>query len=464
MSMKIKMTIWYAVWILAAAGIMFGINFYLLSRLRESTEKGILSEVIALNSTEVWMKDGELYHPNFQAYSKGVYSLVFDTHGNLLLGTSPVVIDPSEYPLEGFVFGEAKIDGQTIYYYDEMIISMDVDWGDFLENYGEYDSGFAEGVWIRGIKSAQSGNIENGAFIRAILIILPILLATAIIGGCVIAGRALKPVRAMADTAKRISDEGNLSERIVINPGRDEMHDLAETFNGMMDRLERSFQAEKQFASDVSHEMRTPLAVVLGECDVAENAQSQEEFKDAVHNIRKNAVRMTKLVASLLSLTRLSQGTQKMEIETINMSDLAWALSDEYAENSKNIQIVPEITQDVYVNADATLLMVLMQNLVSNAVKYGKDGGHVWVSVTKDAGKAFFSVMDDGIGIPEDKLPYIWNRFYRADEARTKDGIDNGFGLGLPLAQEIARLHHGEITVSSEENKGSAFVFFMDFI
>ncbi len=169
---------------------------------------------------------------------------------------------------------------------------------------------------------------------------------------------------------------------------------------------------------------------------------------------------MSELIGKLLSYTRLEQGTRRIDREEIDLSELAEDVCEEQRTvAARDIAIECETEPGVTVSGDAALLISLVQNLVTNAVKYGRDGGHVWVRVCRDGKNARVSVRDDGVGISEEDLDRIWNRFYQADRSRSDEA--RGVGLGLSLAQQIARLHGGRIEATSTLGEGSEFVFSM---
>ena len=169
---------------------------------------------------------------------------------------------------------------------------------------------------------------------------------------------------------------------------------------------------------------------------------------------------MSELIGKLLSYTRLEQGTRKIDQDRLDLSELTEEVcAEQQTVTTRDITIFCETPSKVFVDGDAALLISLVQNLVTNAVKYGKDCGHVWVRVYEDGPNACVSVRDDGIGISEEDLDRIWNRFYQADRSRSDE--KRGIGLGLSLAQQIARLHGGAITASSTLGEGSDFVFTM---
>ena len=316
-------------------------------------------------------------------------------------------------------------------------------------------------IWIVGLLPEDSMANVTISVVRLTCAGLAVIVFLAALGSCVIIGRSLRPLRRITESAREITDGSDLSRRIQLSPGRDEVHELADTFNDMMGRLERSFDAERQFTSDASHELRTPVTVILAECEMAEKMpEDTEAVQESVTEIHKQARKMSELIGKLLAYTRLEQGTRRIDREELDLSGLVEDVCEEQRTvAARNIKIECEASPDVLVNGDVALLISLVQNLVTNAVKYGKDGGHVWVKVYSEGSKACVSVRDDGIGIGEEDLACIWNRFYQADRSRSDES--RGIGLGLSLAQQIARLHGGRITASSRPGEGSEFIFSM---
>ena len=222
------------------------------------------------------------------------------------------------------------------------------------------------------------------------------------------------------------------------------------------DRLERSFETERQFTSDASHELRTPVAVILAECDSLDHGQpTEEDYRQSVDVIRRQGQQMSRLIGQLLHITRLEQGTQKLQLETADLSQLVEVLCEEQAHLApEGITLAVHTQPDLLVNGDVTRLSRLLTNLISNAYRYGKPNGHVWVDLRREGQWAVLSVRDDGSGIAPEDRERIFQRFYQVDAARGKDGS----GLGLFMVQQAARLHGGSVTVDSRIGEGSTFI------
>ena len=366
-------------------------------------------------------------------------------------GTSDEIDGFGETDLSGETDGSAGFDGST---------GSDTRAGSGTSVNSDGTAG-TDDIWIVGLLPEDSMANVTTSVVRLTCAGLAVIVFLAALGSCVIIGRSLRPLRRITESAREITDGSDLSRRIQLSPGRDEVHELADTFNEMMGRLERSFDAERQFTSDASHELRTPVTVILAECEMAEKMpEDTEAVQESVTEIHKQARKMSELIGKLLAYTRLEQGTRRIDREELDLSGLVEDVCEEQRTvAARNIRIECETSHDVLVNGDVALLISLVQNLVTNAVKYGKDGGHVWVKVYSEGSKACVSVRDDGIGIGEEDLACIWNRFYQADRSRSDES--RGIGLGLSLAQQIARLHGGRITASSRPGEGSEFIFSM---
>ena len=366
-------------------------------------------------------------------------------------GPSDEIDGSGETDLSGETDGSAGFDGST---------GSDTRAGSGTSVNSDGTAG-TDDIWIVGLLPEDSMANVTTSVVRLTCAGLAVIVFLAALGSCVIIGRSLRPLRRITESAREITDGSDLSRRIQLSPGRDEVHELADTFNDMMGRLERSFDAERQFTSDASHELRTPVTVILAECEMAEKMpEDTEAVQESVTEIHKQARKMSELIGKLLAYTRLEQGTRRIDREELDLSGLVEDVCEEQRTvAARNIKIECEASPDVLVNGDVALLISLVQNLVTNAVKYGKDGGHVWVKVYSEGSKACVSVRDDGIGIGEEDLVCIWNRFYQADRSRSDES--RGIGLGLSLAQQIARLHGGRITASSRPGEGSEFIFSM---
>ncbi len=310
-------------------------------------------------------------------------------------------------------------------------------------------------VWIRGVAPASISENTFGAINKAILYSIPMLIIFAALGAYFLSEKTIKPVEEITRSAKEISTGKDLTKRIKTDGGSDEIADLADTFNQMLERLQASFESEKQFTSDASHELRTPLAVIKAECEYALSANADSDEKaEALVSVNEQADKMTRLVNSLLSLTRTEQGTQRFNFKNIDLSETIEKGCCEF-KTDKGIALQASIENNINLLADISLIRRMLENLLENAVRYGKENGNIFVSLYRENGKIILSVRDDGIGIKEDDIAKIWGRFYRADSSRS---TSDGFGLGLALVERITALHGGKAEVKSTLGEGSEFI------
>lgn len=281
-------------------------------------------------------------------------------------------------------------------------------------------------------------------------------LALAVVGGWIITRKALKPIKSLTIAARQISTT-DLSCRIALNGPRDELYTLAETFNRMLDRLEKGFRSQQEFVAAASHDLRTPLTIIKSYTDLLKRWGKDDRavMEESVQAMAKAVGVMERLVNDLLLLARM-QARPSFNIMPLSLGELVEETVREARALSEDINITVDITEQAIVAADEYYLRRALWVLVDNALKYNRPGGEVTVSVTvnKNRGQAILSVDDNGPGIDREDLPKIFDRFYRGDPARSQG---KGFGLGLSLAKEIVEAHHGAITVDSQPDKGSRF-------
>jgi heavy metal sensor kinase len=282
----------------------------------------------------------------------------------------------------------------------------------------------------------------------------------AAVGGSLLASRSLLPVVRMARAADEIR-ETNLSRRVEVHT-EDELGMLASTLNRMIERLETAFNRERQFAADASHELRTPLAVIEAESTLAlEKKRSAEDYRKSLEVVSEETSYMSAMLSNMLLVARGDSGKDRFQFEETSLKHLLTDLASSVAKLAKDKGLHFGVTtiEDLTVNGDRVKLKQLMLNLIENAVRYTPPGGRVCVSAMAQNGSAVLSVSDTGIGIPEEQIPLIFDRFYRVDKARSR--AEGGAGLGLAIAKYIAESHGGKIEVESQVGKGSVFRFIL---
>jgi heavy metal sensor kinase len=285
-----------------------------------------------------------------------------------------------------------------------------------------------------------------------------LLLFLASVGGSFIINRALHPVKSVVKTAQVISAD-DLSLRIDVKNRGDEVGALVETFNDMIIRLEKSVKRIRQFSGDVSHELRTPLTIIRGEVEVLlRKARTKEEYVGTLNSVLEESQRMAKIIDDLLFLSRV-EGVDKSKLrDTVPLDEVVSEVlaSRSLAMKKKKFRIQFETSESALVRGSRDLLERMVANLVDNAVRYTPEGGSVKVALSQEDGEIRMEVSDTGIGIPEDALPKIFERFFVVDKSRSKE--TGGSGLGLSIVKWIADSHGARVSVSSRPNQGTSFV------
>lgn len=318
------------------------------------------------------------------------------------------------------------------------------------------------GFWVRGVVSMSGSTATMHGMILLALISVPIFIAVAALGGWLITRRAFFPVGKMAETAQAISSGSDLSLRVPDDGSGDELSRLGCTINSMFARLQASFETERQFSSDASHELRTPTAVIISQCEYAlSDVVDEAERKKSIDVVLRQARRMSAIISQLLLLARAENGKFEPSWERLNLSELCEMvlLEMEDTAQSNGIALEMQLEPDIMLIGDQTLLMRLLTNLITNAIRYNRKGGHVEVCLQRLENGAALRVADTGAGIREEDLPKIWSRFFRADASRSSIGT----GLGLSMARWIAQVHGGTITVESVYGQGSVFTVTLPF-
>ena len=443
-SIKAKITLWYLI-LMTIMVIMIIIFILAVSNtVFNQTAMSRISQAVRDNLRQINVsQDGKLQlGENFYFYNNGVYTLIYSKEEALLAGQIPVSFTEKE----NFENGLTRIvsSGDTNYYVFDL-------WDPF---------DWETGVWVRGLMEVPEEETMINNLIKVVIIAMPVFILLSTIGGYIIVKRAFKPLENIISTANDINEGSDLSARIEIPCGNNELTRLACTFDEMFSRLEASFEAEKQFTSDASHELRTPISVIKSACEYAQKYdETPEEREETISMIYRQITRMSDLVSQLLNITRLEQGTEIAKLESVNFTNFIKLIYDEQI--YKKEYILLDLEKNIEAEIDPSLMSRLIQNLIDNAFKYGKENGHVWLILKKADKEIIFSVKDDGIGISKENQKKIWQRFFQVDSSRTGG---NGVGLGLSMVKKIAELHGGFMTLESEIDKGSTFTLHMPYI
>jgi len=288
-------------------------------------------------------------------------------------------------------------------------------------------------------------------------------IALASVAGWLLAKNTLRRVDIIGKTAKAITASQDLEQRVLYTGPLDELGQLAETFNQMLDSLEKAYKNQKRFLSDASHELRAPLTTIRGNLDILYKMKNipESEKEEILEDIRNEAIRMSKLVSDLLSLTRADAG-QTHQKNVINLSAIATEVMGEIESWNKAIRVEVQIKDHIKIWGDKDLIKQILIIIVENAINYTPVNGKILVTVTEEEEQAVIRIQDTGIGIQPEEMAFIFERFYRSEAARRKS--PDGTGLGLSIAKWIIDEHQGRIEIESIPEEGTEFVVFLPLV
>jgi heavy metal sensor kinase len=283
------------------------------------------------------------------------------------------------------------------------------------------------------------------------------VMAIGLCGGWLLSKRVTRPIQAISETARAIS-ASDLSRRIAVEEADSELGSLAQVLNETFERLETTFQRQVRFTADASHELRTPLSIIHSHAELAlTRDRTAPEYKQAMETCLRAAKRTRSLVDALLVLARADAGKLDLKRECFDLRDAAQEALAMVESRARERQVTIETdVQAVKVRADRTRILQLLTNLLVNAIQYNREGGHVVLTVATEGSEVVLKVADTGVGIAAQDQPHVFERFFRADKARSREA--GGSGLGLAICQSIVEAHQGSITFTSQPGSGTTFV------
>ena len=295
--------------------------------------------------------------------------------------------------------------------------------------------------------------------------IIPIALLLASAGGYFLARKSLAPVTDMAAQARGMG-AARMSERLEVSNPRDELGTLALSFNELLDRLEKSFEQQRRFVADASHELRTPVAILQGETEVTLSRpdRTPEEYRETLAILRDESLRLAHIIEDLFTLTRADAGQYPLKPRDLYLDELATDVlrRTRSLAIAKGVTLTSSIQPELALNADEDLLRRLLLNLLDNAIKYTPAGGMINVDCRLDGSSYVLRVSNTGPGIPAELQSRIFERFFRADKARSRaEGDTGGAGLGLSIARWIAEAHHGRLELTQSDSSGTTFTAYL---
>lgn len=440
-SLKLKLTILHTLLMTLLACAVLAVLFSVSSQEILSNAQGELTERVEKAFEDIRFREGKLvFDRDLLEAEDGVYLSIYDRNGNFLYGKTPYGFENPPYLLDGSL---RKYTAQSVRYY---VFDLE----------GEVDGYGA--LLARGIVSITRAEEGVRLMLRFSLLLLPLFVALTGIVTWFMTRHTLRPVSRITKTVQEIRRENDLSRRIALGEGKDEIYELAATFDQLLEQVETVLKRERQFTSDVSHELRTPVAVVMMQCEALLEEALPSESRREVETIYRKVRYLSQMISQLLLLSRADQGREKLVMEKVDFSTLAEMAAEEARERAaaKGIAVEEQIEPGIVFGGDETLLIRLWMNLLNNAVAYGRENGHIRVRLFRENGKIVGCVEDDGIGIAEENLPKIWERFYQEDPSRTDT---ESSGLGLSMVQWIVQAHGGDIRAESVQGKGSRFIF-----
>lgn len=454
-SLHIRLTIWYVVLlavILAAfsAGVYFALRENLYANLDDTLDArtGTLLASVDIHTTHPTL-DGGSTSDDSQVEQ---YARLFDTESVTTFDSIPTnVVIPLDQDALRAALSDRKTTRTSVRSSDE---TYRVEFVPLVE------PGFQGGTIVGALEVGVSdGDVHDtlSTLLLIIAIAYPLTLIFASAGGVFLAGRALSPIDRLTGVARRITAE-DLHQRIDLDLPDDEVGRLARTFNDMIARLDEAFRRQRQFTADASHELRTPLTVIKGQTEVAlQRDRDVESYKHVLQSVNGQVDRMIRMSASLLTLARADAGQIPMAAERADIARIVGDAADQMRVATEGKQIELQVTPGpaVHTRADEDLLLQLILNLLDNAVKYTPPYGLVRIGWSVADGHVQIRVSDTGPGIAAEHLPRIFDRFYRADEARSHP--NGGAGLGLSISRWIAEAHGG--TIAAESTPGNETTF-----
>lgn len=457
----LKLTLWYAFFMaillaLTIITLLYANRRVVLNGLSERLIRvvnGVANEVQVFDS-ETELVDNDDTH----IYHQGKYIEIDDDYVSIIDSVRTAIYSEDHFLIYGnsflSVFHEQvnfstelkNVHSNGKYYY---VYDVKVDSNDELN------------VWIRGVIEQTQGREDLSKVLILSISILPLIVLITLAAGFFLAKKTLKPIEDIKQSIMQISTGIDLNTQIDIGKGDDEIHKLADSFNEMLSRLSDSFAREKQFSSVVSHELRTPMAVILAECEYLLGEKSDistEEYQEGLDTIFRQSKRMSSILNELLEFTRI--GLKDFQRVDLNFSTLiANICSDmKLAHENQFVTLSFSLAENVIINGNVNLLYRMVTNVIGNAYKFSRENGWINITLTTSEKNAKLSIKDNGIGIEDEHIKKIFEKFYRADN------IKKGTGIGLAMAKEIAKGHDGDIFVKSTKHEGSEFIIILPLI
>ncbi len=313
------------------------------------------------------------------------------------------------------------------------------------------------GFMIIAMSLEDSAMVLNNLFV-ILVVAYPLILLVLFLIARLIAGRSIKPISAIIQTSNIITKD-NLKSRIPLPINKDELHLLSKTINNLLDRVENAIEREKQFTSDASHELRTPLAVIKGTLEVlVRKPRNQEEYKEKIDFCINEVNRLNNLVDELLLLARFEDQKQSLKLERVSLNAIFLDIISRNATmiSEKKLKCEALFSKDFYVQTDSYLFSIVVNNILTNAIKYSKNNSKIHFGIQEIDHKILCTVADNGIGIASEDLEKIFDQFYRSKSNQHPE--IKGTGLGLSIVKRLCVLLQIDLQIESKENVGTKVI------
>ena len=406
LSIKLRITFWYTGLIIGIAVLFFGTMFYINDYVVRNSVNNRLKKTVERTVENMEFVDGQIIlDNNLEATVNEIFISIYDSDKEFIYGDSHLDFEFAD------AFSNGKSVVRTVQYESSKWYVYEIK--KVIEDYGV--------IYVRGITPASGIEKNLESIMNIFFVVFPFLLVVSALGGYLITKKAFEPIEKIRETAEKINEGNDLTKRIDIGKGKDEISVLAHTFDKMFDRLQSSFDRE------------------------------------IFENILDESKKMTNLISKLLMLSRMDKGSQKLTIENTDLSEVVEIVLEMKMEKAeeKNITIESDVAENLYADVDKSMITRVFINLIDNAITYGKENGKILIKVFQNKDRIVCKVEDDGIGIAKEHMGKIWNRFYQVDSSRSGDNS----GLGLSLVKWIIDAHKGTINVESELGKGTVFTF-----
>lgn len=415
--------------------VMLCFVVFLSRQLAYSSIRRELSIELRQNAKYMHIKnDGYMLDEGFLFQDEDYTYVILDDKGNLLEGTYPKGF-PEDLEVNSGKLRTIRVNGTEYYFQDRK--SLHAPWT------------------VRCVIEQSKVDSDYDKFIYLTWGFVLFIMGISIGMWKLLEKREMRQVNQIVDMVRQIGSEKSLSKRIEYDGRFAEIVSLVQANNRMLGQLEEMFETQKRFTSDVAHELRTPITVLMAECEYAgQKIQKEGEVWEAFQVIERQIGKMNCIIVQMLNLSRLDQDKMKLNLEWIDLGEIVDSVCDDISfQDAKQVEFIINIAPEFNVYADIGLMTILIQNLLDNAVKYGPDGGRVWIWSQETREEYLLHIKDEGKGISKENQEKIFQRFFRVE----KSELIEGFGLGLSLVKRIAEKHHGTVTVESAPEAGSTF-------